>query len=365
MIYIFIGIIASIFAYLALHVKTVSVKRNIKMTSQQNQRQINKVFWILSFLSYFLPAALRYGVGQDYFYTYAPTFTWIHDGAINSLTHTPISYSETGFTLLNKVIAHFTDNYQWLFVITSLICMILVYKSIRDYSADIVLSVFMLLLGSFYLASYNFVRQSIAIAIFAFSLRYIERKQQGKYYISILIAISMHSISIVYLPFYFLSNLKLTKRQYAMIPVISIVGFRIISPLLVKIISLTRFSRNIVLNNDYNLLLTVAVLFVYYITLFGFSNHDDKRYTMYLNLLMIAACFIGLSTFTGATDRLIYAYYYTNFLTIPYIYRNAKWGKNRPLAVMFLIFILCILWGYEHLFYDQFSVLPYESIWSK
>lgn len=357
MIYWIFAIMATSFAYLSVHVKG----RKIKMIEGRPIVYPDRILFGLSFLVYFIPAALRYGIGQDYFYTYAPTFRWIANGDISSETRSLIRYNEWGFTALNKVIAFFTSDYQWLFIITSLISLVLIYKSIKNDSVSIPFSILMLVLGSYYLASYNFVRQCIAIAIFAYSLKYVENRKPVQYFICVVLATTMHTISIIYFPFYFLGNLKLKKKLYYILPIVIIGGLAVSSPIVIRIISLTRFSRNISIGQDYNLLLSAVVLTIYYATILGF-NENDTRYRMYANALLIAACCIGISSYAGATDRLIYAYYYINFLSIPHIFKYAKWRKNTKLIKLVIMVVLIALWIFEHIYYDQFSVFPYESI---
>lgn len=339
MIYWIFAFIATGFAYLSVHVKG----RKLKIIEGQTIVYPDKISFGLSFLVYFIPAAIRYGIGQDYFYTYAPTFRWIANKVINSETHSLIRYNEWGFTALNKIIACFTSDYQWIFVITALISLILVYQSIKKDSVNIPFSVLMLVLGSYYLASYNFVRQCIAIAIFAYSLRYVEERKPMQYFICAALATTMHTISIIYFPFYFLGNIKLKKKIYYILPIAVIGILAICQPFVIRIISLTRFSRNIRLGQHYNLFLSAVVLIVYYATIVGF-NEKDKRYRIYANDLLIATCCIGISSFTGATDRLIYAYYYINFLSIPYVFKYAKWGKNAKLIKLAIIIVLIGLW---------------------
>ena len=104
------------------------------------------------------------------------------------------------------------------------------------------------------------------------------------------------------------------------------------------------------MGQHYNLFLSAVVLLVYYATIVGFDE-KDTRYRMYANALLIAACCIGVSSFTGATDRLIYAYYYINFLSIPHIFKYAKWGKNAKLIKLAIIVVLISLWIFEHIYY--------------
>lgn len=362
MIYYTFALIATMFAWLSVHVKGRKLVEINGRTSIKPQRGLI----VLSFLVYFIPSAIRYGIGQDYFYTYEPMFNHIVKDAKSIYTNKLIGYSEVGFTALNKLIGVFTDNAQWLFVITSLISLVLVYICIYDYSPCVPLSVFMLVLGSYYMGSYALVRQSMAIAIFAYSLRYVEKRNPIKYGICMVIAALLHTASLIYIPFYFIGTKKITKKQYLLFSVGIIVGLNVFGGVVSRIVAMTRFSNRINFNSDYNYLLSLVVLIVFYVGVYGLSEKDeDESYRVYLNVMFVSACLIGVSKFLDTSDRIIYGFYYTNFITIPYFISRGRFGKYKSLVVLGLFLSLFVLWSYEHLYYDQFYVIPYVSIFSK
>ena len=368
MIYYGFAVIATIFAYLAVH---GTVGGRLNENEKYRSKAVYHICILLSFLCYFIPSAIRYGIGQDYFYTYQPMFNYIAKGATSIYTNQVIKYSEIGFTFLNKAIAHFTSDSQWLFVVTAFICLALAYKCIDMYSINIPASVFMMVLGSYYMGSYSLIRQSIAIVLFAYSLQYVKERNLIKYLICILLATLIHTASLVYIPFYFIGNMRMKKKYYAMSTVGIIAGLNILSSLVSKIISLTRFSNRIHFGSEYNILLSIVVTTVFIIALLGYSNdmHDsdesDGMYRIFLNVLFVATCLIGISPFVDTSDRIIFGYFYTNFITIPYIMKKGHFGKYKNVFLIILIIALIALWGYEHLYYDQFSVLPYRTIFNK
>lgn len=326
----------------------------------------NKYLFGLSFLIYFIPAAIRYGIGQDYFYTYIPMFNYIRNDSISIYTNETIQYNEIGFNLLNKSIAALTDDPQWLIAITSLFCLVLAFICIRDYSPDVVQSVFILTLGSYYVASYSLIRQAMAIAIFAFALRYIENGKTVKFMLCIALAATLHTASIVYVPFYFVARMKFTKKQYLAISLSSILGIRLLSTLIVKIVSLTRFAGRISFSGDYNLIQAGVIFMIFALAVLGMDSEvKDDKYRIYVNLLFVSACLIGLEPVLDTTDRLIYMFYYTNFITLPYIIKRGNWGERRKTVVLTIYGLLAVLWWHENLYYDQDSVLPYASILSQ
>lgn len=362
MIYFVFAAVATAFAYLAVHARG---RKKVIMDGRLVVRPNYSVFTV-SFLVYFIPAALRYGIGQDYFYTYKPMFDHIAQESKSIYTNQLIKYSEAGFTLLNRAISIFTNDAQWLFVVCAFISLVIVYICIRDYSTNIPLSVFMLVLGSYYLGSYSLVRQSMAIAIFLYSLRYVKEKKIIKYGICMLLAVMIHSASLIYIPFYFIGTRRFTKKQYVAISLGSIVGLNLFAELISTIVALTRFSNRINVDSEYNYLLSLVVLIVFFVGVYGLNEKNgDENYRLFLNILFVSASLIGVSSFLDTSDRIIFAYYYTNFITIPHFISNGKFGRIKLIIIGGVFFSLFVLWGYEHFYYDQFAVLPYVSIFNR
>ena len=57
------------------------------------------------------------------------------------------------------------------------------------------------------------MRQSITLAIFFLSLKYIEEKKPLKYFGSIIVASLIHSAALILIPVYFIRLVKLTKKK--------------------------------------------------------------------------------------------------------------------------------------------------------
>ena len=353
MVYYVFAAIATLFAY-------------VYTKNRKRYKRSSKVFYFLSFLTYFIPAAIRYGIGQDYFYTYYPMFHSIRNGAYSIYTNMIIRYNEYGFTVFNKIVGFFTSDAQWIFVLTSLFCVGMAFKCIKDYSPNIPFSVFMLVLGSYYVGSYSLIRQSIATVIFLFSIRYIKERKVIKYYICTIIAILFHTAAIVYIPFYFIGNIKMEKKKYPFVAAVVVVVLMLSSTVVSYFVSMTRFVDRIssVSVGD-NLALYLMVVLVFFVGLLGYTNEKDELYRVFLNAQLIAVCIIGLSNLLQTTDRLIFTYYYINFVSIPYFLKNGKFGRIRQFVVLGLIVALFAMWCFEHLYYDQYSILPYRTIFSR
>ena len=78
------------------------------------------IYQILSALPFIIVSAIRFDVGTDYLIRYKPGFEVIQSGR-------EVSNYEIGFTLLNKICLIFTDHYQSIFFITSILINSLIF----------------------------------------------------------------------------------------------------------------------------------------------------------------------------------------------------------------------------------------------
>ena len=313
MFYLFIAIFSAFFASLSERISFKTAGYSCRSLT------VEKIFLFISFLFLFVPAAIRYGIGQDYFYTYHPLFGYIIRNEESIYTGDLIGYNEIGFNYLNKIIGCFTNDPQWLFVVTSFICLYVAYKCIYDYSPNRCFSAFFLVLGSYYLGSYSLVRQSIAIVIFLYAIRYVVLRHPLKYFGLISLAITIHSASIIYIPFYFIGNIQWKKEKYIKILLMLFCVLNVSYPVVKKIVSLTRFANRINGNGQIHIILSLVVIAVFLFALWGYREEcDDSLYRVFLNVHFVSVCLIGLSKYLDTIDRIIWSYYYINFISIPY-----------------------------------------------
>ena len=159
---------------------------------QEKRREIKIFFIVLSFLCMWIPAAIREGIGTDY-YNYINYLHQVEGGIPNVRT-------EIGFYLILKIIAFFNLNSQWLFVITSFLTVLFVFLSIKKYFSLSILFYNILLLD---LYSYNIVKQGLAVAIVMYAVSNLIDGHKLKYIIFVLLASSVHMMSLLCLPFVF------------------------------------------------------------------------------------------------------------------------------------------------------------------
>jgi hypothetical protein len=153
------------------------------------------------FIVLWIPAAIRYGIGTDYF-SYVDYYNDIKYGGISRKL-------EVGFIFIYKLLIMLNLDVQWFFVITSFFTILFTLLSFKKhfYFSVLLYNLFLL-----YLYSYNIVRQALAVAIVMYAISNIIRGNAKKYVFLVCMASLFHISAILFLPFFLFSkiNYKIT-----------------------------------------------------------------------------------------------------------------------------------------------------------
>lgn len=177
-----------------------------------------------------LVSGLRYNVGTDYT-NYIIMYNRIGNGIFQQGL-------EPGYSLLNLLINKLGLGSQWVFIISSSIIGIAVFKLVEKKSPNPGLSMFMYFsINILYISlNFNLVRQGIAVGFLIFSLKYIEDKKIWKYIFLILVGSMFHYTILFFMPLYFVLNKNLTNKL--MLSISSIIYFMSISGISGKVVNL-------------------------------------------------------------------------------------------------------------------------------
>ena len=117
------------------------------------------------------------------------------------------------FYALNRIVGIFTDNPQWILLVSSAIISFNILSFIKNNSNDVCLSVFLYVCLFYYLASFNVMRQYIAISIILYSIKYIKDERFLPFLVSVIVAMGFHRMAIVgiFLWFIFKSNVSIKR----------------------------------------------------------------------------------------------------------------------------------------------------------
>lgn len=123
---------------------------------------------------------------------------------------------ELGYQFLEYILLNVTDNYFWLFFISSLFVISIYLFIIKRFSNNYILSVFIYITLGSYTFLFNGLRQGLAIAVCFLALPYLINGNKLKYFFLIIFASLFHISALIMLPIYFLVHMRF-KLEYKML----------------------------------------------------------------------------------------------------------------------------------------------------
>lgn len=307
----------------------------------------NKVIFLSACFIIFI-SGFRYKIGLDY-----DNYVDIYYGLINSSSYY-IKSVELGWKVLNYIVSIF-NNYQFVFLFSSIIIYSLILKTIKRESSNMKLSIILFLITPYYFwHSWAMIRQYIAIAIFVYSIKYIYDKKLIKYIVINIIGAFFHLSIVFILPIYFFLRKELSNKFWLILlffsGVMPIVFHKMV--LLISIFSKYAwyFEEGAFVTqgrNKYVHLVVKILLFFFVIILknkMEYKENIKKRIliNMYLFGLIIFILFFNSS----ALRRLSYYYMIIEIIIIPMILKVKLSSKNiiwymRSLFIIYYFIYIC------------------------
>lgn len=195
--------VAAVTVLLAGLVNNQPVTQPYRITRQQ---MCNRICLLGIFLILFALSACRLNVGNDY----AKYVEFMH--LVNCDSYVP---TEIGFNLLVKLIYWLSgyENYLLVFAIYAFVTVFLFLLAIYESSDDFPLSFFLFMALGYYFQTFSTVRYYLALAIALYSMKFVLRKQWGRFLALILLGSTFHKSLLVVIPLYFLATLRWKKWQ--------------------------------------------------------------------------------------------------------------------------------------------------------
>ena len=168
-------------------------------------RDNKKKFLTISFILLFVLMAFRNArmVGNDSATSYYTEF--------NSVRTAELSWPNPGLTLVMKVIRHFTDDYQWVIIITAIWVCFAYYRLLVKYSENGFISVMWFMGMLFYTFLFSALKQAWAMAFLCFAFDAIIKKKPIRFLLFVGLATVFHLPALVFLPAYWIAKLKINR----------------------------------------------------------------------------------------------------------------------------------------------------------
>ena len=317
---------------------------------------------VLVFLVMFIPAALRYGIGTDYF-SYVDMFNRINYNYYN------IFYRfDPGFIFLSKLVFLLRLDVQWVFIIMSFFTYLFLIISVKKKYFFLIIPFYFLF---FYLQSYNVIRSALVISIGYFAYNQFEKK---KYFSSILcltLALLFHVSTLFYLIIFIIARfIHLDKKHFKLlfIPVI-LLGYlsEVFIPIIINKMSVInvlflRYEGYLyrLQGNKINMLIgTIPRIFIYFMFMLSLKKGKEKisQLTLLIILLFVDVMFMfGYLIMT----RILQMLFIVIAMVLCNIY-NSK-SKYRKITIMLAICYFFLLFLNDLRRDRGKNVVPYKMI---
>lgn len=273
---------------------------------------------------------------------------------------------ELGFSLLLQFLRRAGFNETALLFFISGIIHLLIGIVIYKYSKMPVMSFIIYICMGVFAFTFSGLRQSLAIAILFFSYVFIKNRKLIPYLLCIGLSMSMHASAIVFLPAYWLFNIRIRRIHFIAIIPFTIGVFVFRRPLYVLIYYLYKGGSPLVKETGaYEMLLLMILI---YITSYLFdvkgegAGEVDSDLNAYRNLMLIA---VIIQIFTSQSDVIGRAgYYYFIFasLLIPEFICKQR-GKQKMLIICGLTLFLFFFFWWTTLRTGSMNIVPYKFYW--
>lgn len=273
------------------------------------------------------------------------------------------------FVILNKIAFFIYPHHFTILFLSSFITVALFFYVYSKYSKNFVISILLFFATYTYYASFNGIRQYIAVAITFFSVMFIFNKKPIKFFITIIIASGFHTTALIFLPMYliykYIKSLNITKLIMILVIVafISLNLIRFINFLELIIPRYSFYIPNITLDSGgvQNIIVSISLLIfsVYILLLTNNKIYKEDSFLIIMIVFYLGFSLSALSVNSNLALRM--GWYFTPFIPL-FIPNFIKYIKNKSTKLLISYFIITsyILLHYYLLYNNSHKVLPYS-----
>jgi hypothetical protein len=119
--------------------------------------------------------------------------------------------NESGFIRINIIISWFTENRYIFILLLTFIIYSLLFVSLKRYAVNYPFAV-IVFLGLWFFFTFTYLRQVLGATVAWLSIPYIIKRKPIKFFIVVLIAMSIHKSAILFMPVYFIAHISWSQK---------------------------------------------------------------------------------------------------------------------------------------------------------
>lgn len=342
-IYYFTSILSTFIAYIGT--KTLNYKNGKKLLTI-----------ILSALPFIILSSVRYYVGTDY-KTYSDIFYSIRAGQ-------ELKDMDIGFVVLCRLISNLGGDYRILLTVTSCIFIGLCFYYIFYDSPYPYLSIYLLFSMQFLFESFNGIRQMCGAAILLFSLKFVKQKKLIPFIISVLVAYSIHSTCIIFLPVYWFDKFKFKPIYIFIISIFVLIFRNNISAIINTVMASTKYETYALEGGDGRIRLSWTLIQVTIVLFSSLYYKNDSRYNLYYNIQVLTMWLSFLNANVSWIWRIQWTTGLPGIVFLPYIISKSEYKGNKMILSIVIILLFSIYIYISTVSGGKHDVLPYSAFFS-
>ena len=323
------------------------------------QQMCNRVCLLIIFLVLFLLSALRQNVGNDY----AKYVEFMH--LVNCDSYVP---TEAGFNLLVKILYGLSgyENYLLVFAVYAFATIFLFLLAIYEQSDEFPLTFFLFMALGYYFQSFSTVRYYLALAAALYAMKFVIRKQWGRFILLAALGSLFHKSLLVILPLYFMASLtwKWWQLTLAGLFCTTFLFFQeFYLQVVVFLYSTYEETEYLEGGTSYINIMRCAAVLVFSLFYYRKKIRGNRRMQFYFYLNLGALALYVFCSFLPIISRIGYYLTISHIFFLPALLRetvNEKWRKLLKAGI--IAAAVCYFAVYMRRAYDDGTrILPYQS----
>lgn len=327
------------------------------IVSFERNKKIAYVFKIVTCLLIAVPAAIRYGIGVDY---------WSYIDMYKDIARHGLGVTEIGFNLLNLWVARCEGSAQWVIAIMAFATVYFSFKGVQSKRWIIYAPLFLLLIYNWYFTS---IRQIFAASLVFYSWRLFLNRKKIAGIIALTCSFLFHYSTIIYPIIYWVCRYIHFNRiiAFSIFITVLIISYKYSTILFEPFLWLTGLSEHYenyaytkwALENDNGSgwgNLTNYTTFA--LLLFCYPNQGNLKKRGYFTLLLIYVCLVTISSQITIISRLARGIV---FFLLPIIWDVVVTKTKYRIIWIILIFFLLLSFYMARIIGDP-NLVPYQTI---
>lgn len=323
------------------------------------QQMCNRICLLAIFLILFALSACRQNVGNDY----AKYVEFMH--LVRSNAYVP---TEPGFNLLVKIIYGISgfENYLLVFAVYAFVTIFLFLLAIYEQSDEFPITWFLFMMLGYYFQTFSTVRYYLALAIAFYSMKFVVRRQWGRFILLVVLGSFFHKSLIVVLPLFFLASLTWKKWQLALAGLFC-TTFLFWQDFYLKVVVFLypTYKDTEYLEGGTSYINILRCLAVLVLSLFYYQKYiqGNRRMQFYFYLNLFALALYVFCSFLPIISRIGYYMTISHILFLPALLGKTQNQKLRRFlqAGMMLAAVLYFAVLMSRAYDDGMLILPYKT----